>query len=399
MPDTVNSLNDLVLEGKLLVSGSGCVQIVVRNGIVAKISHVAGNGDGRFISAGWIDLQINGCNGSDINSADVEPEVVASVVRSAWNFGVAGLCPTICTQSEARIIRSLKAVAKACEADPLVALSVLGIHVEGPFICGNDGPRGAHPSAHVRPPNLDEYRRWQAAAGGTIRIVTLSPEYDESIPFIREVVRDGVVVSIGHTAATSDQIRAAVDAGATWSTHLGNGADALIARHPNYIWDQLSEDRLGAGLIFDGHHLPPAFMRAAVRSKTVEKCILVSDAVAEAGLPSGIYRNSNGGSVELSESGRLTLLVTPYLAGSACMLPVCVSNAVRYADVTLARAVRMVTTNPSRLLGLSVWAGHEELRVGSTANFTVFRQALDTGSISVLHTILAGKIVSTLQPL
>ncbi len=77
MPDTVNSLNDLVLEGKLLVSGSGCVQIVVRNGIVAKISHVAGNGDGRFISAGWIDLQINGCNGSDINSADVEPEVVA----------------------------------------------------------------------------------------------------------------------------------------------------------------------------------------------------------------------------------------------------------------------------------------------------------------------------------
>ena len=138
MPDTVNSLNDLVLEGKLLVSGSGCVQIVVRNGIVDKISHVAGNGDGRFISAGWIDLQINGCNGSDINSADVEPEVVASVVRSAWNFGVAGLCPTICTQSEARIIRSLKAVAKACEADPLVALSVLGIHVEGPFICGND---------------------------------------------------------------------------------------------------------------------------------------------------------------------------------------------------------------------------------------------------------------------
>ncbi len=391
---TNQSLQDeLVVEGHLVDGGFSYVRVVVRSGLIVEITHLDGAGDGQIISPGWIDLQINGCNGFDFNGAYIVPEAVGLALRSAWKFGVAGLCPTICTQSESHMIRCLKAIAKACDADPLVALSVVGIHVEGPFISAKDGPRGAHSVSHVRLPNLDEYRRWQAAASGRIRIVTMSPEYDESIPFIRGLVKDGVVVSIGHTAASSDHIRAAVDAGATWSTHLGNGADAQIARHPNYIWDQLSEDRLGAGLIFDGHHLPPAFMRAAVRSKTVERCILVSDATAEAGLPSGIYKNFNDGAVELSESGRLTLLGTPYLAGSARMLPVCISNAVRYADVTLSHAIRMVTRNPSRLLGLPTSAGYESVRVGALANLTVFRQGSEAETIAVLQTIIAGNMV------
>ena len=222
-------------------------------------------------------------------------------------------------------------MADACDADPLVAASVVGIHVEGPHIAREDGPRGAHPLEHVRPPDIAEYRRWQEAARGRIRIITVSPEYPESVDYIRAIVADGVVASIGHTAADGDQIRAAVDAGARWSTHLGNGAHALIPRHPNYIWEQLAEDRLSAGLIFDGHHLPPAVIRTMLRAKGIERTILVTDALALAGLPPGVYASAVGGDVELLPSGRVVLSGTPYLAGSAATLGVCLGNAVRHA--------------------------------------------------------------------
>jgi N-acetylglucosamine-6-phosphate deacetylase len=246
---------------------------------------------------------------------------------------------------------------------------------------------------HIRPPDIDEYRRWQDAAGGRIRIVTVAPEYDEVIPYIRAVVADGVLVSIGHTAASGDQIRAAVDAGARWSTHLGNGAHAVIRRHPNYIWDQLAEDRLSAGFIFDGHHLPPAVMRTVVRAKGIERSVLVSDALAIAGLPAGGYELFDGTPVLLLPSGRLELKGTPYLAGAATALPACVANAIRHAWVTLAEAVRMVTANPSRLLGLPTVDGRESLREGVAANVTMFRRSEATGDVEIVQTVLGGSVV------
>lgn len=395
---TAGAPGDFVVEGRLIEDGS-TVRVTVRDGVVANIAHPDGVFGTALIAAGWIDLQVNGFNGHDPNAADAGAEAVSAMVRALWRHGVTAICSTITTESESHISRALGAIAQACDSDPLVAASVVGIHVEGPHISREDGPRGAHPVEHVRPPDIEEYHRWQVVAGGRIRIITLSPEYDEAIPYIREIVRDGVVASIGHTCATGDQIRAAVEAGARWSTHLGNGAHALIPRHPNYVWDQLAEDRLSAGFIFDGHHLPPAVMRTVIRAKGVERSILVSDASAVAGLPPGIYRSSRGVAVELLSSGRLELQGTPspYLAGSATTLPVCLANAVRHADVTLPEAIRMVTANPSRLLNLPTMGGRESVRVGAAANLTVFRQAPDTLDVEVLRTIVAGREVYSTQ--
>jgi N-acetylglucosamine-6-phosphate deacetylase len=181
-----------------------------------------------------------------------------------------------------------------------------------------------------------------------------------------------------------------VDAGARWSTHLGNGAHALMRRHPNYIWDQLAEDRLSAGFIFDGHHLPPEVMRTFVRAKGVERTVLVSDAVFIAGLPPGRYQLFDGGEVDLHETGRLDLAGTPLLAGATTALPACLANAIRYAGVTIPDAVRMVTANPSRLLGLPVAAGRESLRAGMAANLTSFRRSETSGEVEVVRTILEG---------
>ena len=383
---------DLVLTGRSAEDGRA-VRLTVRDGRIASIERDdVATGD-VWVSAGWTDSQINGYGGHDPNAAEADGAVVSAMVRALWPEGVTGSCVTICTESAPRMLEGIRSVAEACERDPLAAASIVGIHVEGPNLAREDGPRGAHPLRHIRPPDIDEYRRWQVAAGGRIRIVTVAPEYDEIIPYIRAVVADGVLVSIGHTAASGDQIRAAVDAGARWSTHLGNGAHAVIPRHPNYIWDQLAEDRLSAGFIFDGHHLPPAVMRTVVRAKGVERSILVSDALAIAGLPAGEYELFDGTPVLLLPSGRLELKGTPYLAGAATALPACVANAIRHAGVTLADAVRMVTANPSRLLGLSPADGRESLREGVVANLTMFRHSEATGDIEIVRTVLGGHVV------
>ncbi len=219
------------------------------------------------------------------------------------------------------------------------------------------------------------------------------PRPTGAVEYIRALVADGVVVSIGHTAADSDQIRAAVDAGATCSTHLGNGAHALIRRHPNYVWDQLADDRLAAGFIFDGHHLPPAVMRTVVRAKGVERTILVSDAVSVAGQAAGRYRLFDGIEVDLRPNGRLELAGTPLLAGATTALPTCVGNAIRHAGVSARDAIRMVTTNPSRLLGLGWAAGHERAQVGMAANLTLFRLPAAESDVEIVATVIDGRVV------
>lgn len=384
----------LVIEGRLVEDGAA-VRVVILDGVISDVVRLAGEpATDAWIAPGWIDIQVNGFEGHDPNAADPSADEVIAMLRALWRWGVTAVCPTICTQSEARIVGSLRAIAAACDADPLVATSIVGIHVEGPHIAREDGPRGAHPLEHVRPPDIGEYRRWQDAARGRIRIVTLSPEYDEAVAYVRAIVADGVVASVGHTRASGDQIRAVVDAGARWSTHLGNGAHAMLPRHPNYVWDQLAEDRLAAGFIFDGHHLPPAVMRTVVRAKGVERSILVTDAIAVAGLPPGVYTSPVGGTVELLPSGRLTLAGTPYLAGSATTLGVCIGNAVRHAGVTMRDAIRMVTANPSRLLGLPPSRGHESVRAGMDANLTVYRLPSASADPELVATVVAGRLVA-----
>jgi N-acetylglucosamine-6-phosphate deacetylase len=381
-----------VLEGRLIEDGAA-VQIAFKDGVITELVRVDTTDSEMWIAPGWIDLQVNGYSGHDPNAEGAEPEATADMVRSLWRHGVTALCPTITTASEAQIISALGAIASACDADPLVAASILGIHVEGPHISSQDGPRGAHPRAHVRPPDIKEYRRWQAAAGGRVKIITLSPEYPEAIDYVQAIVADGVVASIGHTAASAEQIRAAVDAGARWSTHLGNGAHEVLPRHPNYIWEQLADDRLSAGFIFDGQHLSPSFMRAALRAKGIERSILVTDAVALAGRPPGVYESSSGAIVELSKSGRLTVQGTSYQAGSTASLPICLTNALRHAGLTLAQATRMVTANPSTLVQLPSRSGHDSVRRGSDANLTIFRHVPGTFDIDVVETIVAGTVV------
>jgi len=299
-----------------------------------------------YLAPGFIDLQVNGFAGVDYNHPRTPHEDIARSLRAQFAAGVTRLYPTVITGAPEDMQACLRNLAAARESIP-EGHAMDGFHVEGPHISPEDGPRGAHPRQWVRPPDLDEFHRWQDAARGRIRIVTLSPEWPDAPRYIARIAAEGVVASIGHTQATARQIAAAVDSGATLSTHLGNGAHQLLRRHPNYIWEQLAEDRLMAGFIADGIHLGAAFLKSAVRAKTVDRSLLVTDAATPAGAAPGRYSLA-GQPVDLTEDGRVVLAGTDRLAGSALHMHRGVENLMRLAGLSLADAVRMATINPAR---------------------------------------------------
>lgn len=344
-----------------------------------------------WVAPGFVDLQVNGYGGRDFTSSQLTIDEVTAISLGLDRHGVTGYLPTVTTNSFAIIEHALRTIARAYRERLEVARRVLGIHVEGPYISPEDGPRGAHPREHCRPPSWDEFARWQEAAAGHIRLLTLSPEYDEAPDFIRRVVESGVLVAIGHTQATASQIRAAVDAGARMSTHLGNGAHPVLRRHPNYLWDQLAEDRLVASIIADGHHLPAAVVKAFTRCKTPERLVLVSDMTGMAGMPAGRYATSLG-EVEVLENGKLVVAgQRDLLAGAALPIEHCVANMLRYTDVQLRDAVAMASSRPARLIG----AAHDELRTGAAANLVVFDlpSAEEPGPLRIRQTYNHGEPV------
>ena len=357
------------LRGNDCVTGKP-VDLVLESGRI--VSLASPGKDAPDAQAGWIspalfDLQINGCHGISFNSPDLTNAEVRHVVDHCRSHGIAGLLPTLVTNSFEAIEHGFRTLSAAVEEDEVVAAAVPGFHLEGPYISVEDGPRGAHPLAHARHPDLDEFNRWQVAAGGMIRLVTLAPELPGALKLIEELVSRGVVVAIGHTAATPARIREAVHAGARLSTHLGNGSHASLPRHDNYIWEQLANDELWASFIPDGHHLPAAVVKSIIRGKTPARSIITCDASSLAGLPEGRYQQW-GSEFEVQAGGRVIVPGTPFLAGSGVFTDTCVGTVMRQAGVSLAGAIAMASANPRQLFGLPAW----ELKPGNAGKFMLF---------------------------
>jgi N-acetylglucosamine-6-phosphate deacetylase len=304
-----------------------------------------------WIAPGLWDLQVNGYAGQSFSSPELTPPKMVEIGRTMFRFGVTRFLPTLVTERQDVLLHSLRTIDQACRADSRLDRQVAGIHLEGPYISSLDGPRGAHPPSCCRQPDWDEFQRLQEAASGRIRLLTMAVEFASAAEFIARVAASGVLVAIGHTAADSCQIRRAVDAGARLSTHLGNGAHRLLPRHPNYLWDQLAEDRLWASLIVDGHHLPPEVVKTFLRAKTPARCILVSDLASHAGLPPGRY-DWGLSPIEILDDGRLVVAgQRQLLAGASQPLGSAVARVMDFAGLDLATALGLATQQPARLLG------------------------------------------------
>lgn len=347
------------------------------------------------LTANWVapalfDLQINGCAGISFNSPKLTIADIQRVVAECHQHGIAALCPTLVTAPAEALLHGFRTLRQACASDPDLDRALPCFHLEGPYISPEDGPRGAHPRAQVRPPSWDEFQRFQEAAGGRIRLVTLAPEIEGAVSFIERLTGSGVVVSIGHTAANKNQIRAAIAAGARLSTHLGNGSHAVLPRHENYIWEQLAADELWASMISDGHHLPPSVMKCLLRVKTPTRTVLTCDASSLAGLPPGRYREWEQ-EFEVQPGGKVVVPGTSYLAGSGVFTDSCLSQILLHTDVRLHDAVDMAGARPRQLLGLPP----VELAAGSPADLVLFDWTPGQ-SFQVRATFVAGRMAKSI---
>ncbi len=367
-----------MIEGIHYSSGNR-VRIEISDGVISSMEetvkdHVWDVGEGKelpVVAPGLIDLQINGFRGVDFNDPDLRPEQIEKASEELLLTGVTTYYPTLITGSPEKISSLLATFAKVLGQDGLASRMIGGIHLEGPFISKEDGPRGAHTRGLCLNPDVELLKSWQEEANGKIKIITLAPELPDSLSFIKSCVSMGIVVGLGHTAANTDQVKSAVDAGATLSTHLGNGCHPTLPRHPNYIWDQLAQENLYASMIADGFHLPDSVLRVFTKSKE-EKALLISDGMTYTGMEPGLYNSSATGKVRLSPEGKLHQEGKPgTLAGSASTL----LNGVRLMSsmVGFSKAWEMGSVGPAHLMNLEISKG---LSVGAPAKLVLLEPDL-----------------------
>ncbi|GAA1776563.1 N-acetylglucosamine-6-phosphate deacetylase [Nocardioides hankookensis] len=290
---------------------------------------------------GLVDAQVNGAAGIDLTA---EPHRLWEVASALPAYGVVAFVPTVITSDPAARRTALDTLAAGPPAGWSGA-EPLGLHFEGPMIAPTR--KGAHPEHWLRAPSLDLVDGWSRESG--VVMATIAPELPGALEVIELLSTRGVVVSVGHTAAGTADVAAAVEAGARCVTHLGNAMAPVLPRDPGPVGTALGGDDLVAGVIVDGHHLDPLFVRTAWRALGPDRFLSVSDTTAGLGLPDGPARL---GDQDVVVSEGTVRLHDGTLAGSAASLLDCLRTLVAQTGCSVDDAVATATTTPLTLLGL-----------------------------------------------
>ena len=239
------------------------------------------------------DIQVNGFGGVDFQQPGLTGAELRRAVDALAAHQTLRFFATLITDTTDALCEKFMELERLRAADAVVASALAGYHLEGPWLSPAPGYHGAHEAGLMMAPEIGAFERLQAAAGGNIRLVTLAPELPGSVEFIRALVGLGVQVSLGHTQASGAQITAAIEAGARFCTHLGNGVPAELHRHDNVMQRLLAHDDLIAFFIPDGIHLPPGVLKNFFRAKPAGKALFTTDCMAAAGAPPGRYPLGN----------------------------------------------------------------------------------------------------------
>jgi N-acetylglucosamine-6-phosphate deacetylase len=381
------------IEGLLYTDGKP-VSVKINDGVILEVKRIPKLSDKSkivFIAPGLIDNQVNGFNGVSFSPDDtasaLNAEGISIATKALWQKGVTTFLPTLTTSSQGSLIRNFAVMAKAKNDEALLG-SIAGFHLEGPYISPVAGYRGAHPEKFVRNPVWEEFLELYKASGNGIVTVTLAPEIDGAMEFIRKLTDLGIVVALGHHNASTAVVDQAVDNGARICTHMGNGLANTINRHNNPLWPQLSNDKLMISIICDGFHLKPEEIRVFYRIKGPEKTILTSDVTRYAGMSPGIYKNEMGEDIELTNDGELRYPAQNVLYGSASPLNLGIGHMMQVTGCSLAEAVQMASLNPARLYGLN---DRGSIAPGKRADMIVF--TMENNTMKILRTYVKGKMV------
>lgn len=350
---------------------------IADDGNIATISSDPGVKSTDTLTAAFFDIHTHGARNHDVMSAT--PAGLSEMQLFLATRGLAHYLPTTVTAPIDATLRSLESLANAIEAEANAGeAQPVGIHLEGPFL--SHAKRGVHSLDLLQPPSVELFDRFQNAARGHIKLVTIAPEpkaipsrpSSAAIDLIRHAVAIGVRVSVGHSDATAAETLAAIEAGATSATHTYNAMRPLDHREPGILGTVLDDERLFAELICDGIHVTPALVRLWLKAKTAERAILVSDSISATGMPDGNYML---GPLKVTVAKGVAQLAEDLaadkqtLAGSVLTLDRAVANLQAFTSATLADATRLASHNPAAMLG---HAKLTHLAPGSHANFNIF---------------------------
>jgi len=307
-----------------------------------------------YIAPGLFDNQVNGYAGVSFtfSGKNFTVEGIKKVTQELWNRGVTSYLATVVTSSQEKLLKNFSILNKAKNDTSLLG-SLAGFHLEGPYISSIEGFRGSHLPEYIRNPNWNEFMAIYKASGRNITTVTIAPELNGAIDFIRRCTEKGITVALGHLDASKEIIDEAVLNGAKTCTHLGNGCANMINRHQNPLWPQLANDQLMISIICDGFHLRDEEIATFYKVKGTEKTIITSDVTCFAGLPPGKYKDDDGETIELTKEGMLRYPVQKVLYGSATPITRGIVKIMNVTGCTLGDAIRMASTNPASLYGFT----------------------------------------------
>ncbi len=316
---------------------------------------------GLWVTPGLIDVHIHGCMGAD--TMDATPEALGKMSAELVRHGVTAFYATTVTAGRDALEQVLGTVAQY--RDQLPGAQILGAHVEGPYI--NLEYMGAQNPLYFRQPDLEEYHAW--ITQDVVKLITVAPEIEGAEDLMRYCVDHNVRVAVGHSRASYEQVRAAADLGLNQATHLFNGMAGLHHRDPGTVGGVLLDERIYAQIITDGIHLHPAIVNLVVRTKGIDRTILITDAIRAAGLPDGEYEL--GGQAVFVREGAARI-ANGSLAGSTLMLDQAVRNTMRYSGLDFGTVIQMATRVPAEAMGIAAERG--SIVVGSRADLAFFDQ-------------------------
>ncbi|HEY8996996.1 MAG TPA: N-acetylglucosamine-6-phosphate deacetylase [Edaphobacter sp.] len=363
------------LQARKLVTGNEIIDYPVvtidNEGLIASIEpNAAPKSEQATLTATFFDIHTHG--GANHDVMEGTPEAITAVNRHHAIHGTSHYLPTTVTAPIDKTLASLEGIANAIEApfNPRAARPI-GIHLEGPFI--SHAKRGVHPPVDIIPPDIAIFDRFQQAARGHIKLITIAPEIPGALDLIRHCSAQGVRVSIGHTNSIASEARAGIEAGARSATHTYNAMRALDHREPGVLGVVLDDDSLFAEIICDGIHVAPELIRLWLKAKGPERALLVTDSMAAAGMPDGDY--SLGTFPVVVSKGRALAAEDlangkETLAGSVLTLSRAVENLQDFTGASLDIAARLASRNPATLLGLEATVSN--IAPGQPANFNVF---------------------------
>lgn len=356
---------------------------------IIRIDKLSDESHAVYIAPGLIDNQVNGYAGVPfvMEGHRLTMEGVRTITEGLWKVGVTTYIPTLRTNDQDVLLKSLAVLAKAKD-NPAFNGSIPGFHLEGPYVSPVDGYRGAHALKSVRKPDWKEFMELYEASGHNILQVTLAPEIEGALDFITRCREKNIVVALGHHNASTAQVTAAVDRGAQTVTHFGNAVANSINRHRNPLWPQLSDDRLMISLICDGFHLLPEEIRVFYKVKGPDRTIITSDVTRYAGMTPGDYLNAQGDTIRLTPEGAAIYVARNSLSGAASPVTKGVGHIMEVTGCSLADAVQMATRNPAKLYGFT---DRGAIKPGMRADLILF--SLDNFRLNIKKTIVAGKVV------